>query len=301
MKKLLLLSTVALLQTCYSQQPGAHEAERKPLGSYHPLTLASAGSETQPSEAGGDQLPSNTELAKQVQNPIAKLISVPFQNNFNFGIGANHVTEWVMNFQPVIPIRLSEDWNVITRTILPTIHMPSPAPGIRSAFGLGDLNPTGFISPATKGKFVWGVGPSMTFPTATDPLLGSGMFSAGPGVVGVLKTGPWVIGMLGNNQWSYAGWRGSPVNALLLQPLLSYNFKYGWYLNVSPILTANWEASHDNVWTVPIGGGVGKVQRLGKLPVNIRLAAYYNVLTPKDMGADWQFRFEFAFLFPERH
>jgi hypothetical protein len=101
----------------------------------------------------------------------------------------------VLNFQPIIPVTLSEKWNMITRTILPTIDMPSPASGIRSAFGLGDLNPTAFFSPASSGKLVWGVGPSLTFPTATDPLLGNGKFCAGPGFVAVYKPGPWVLGI----------------------------------------------------------------------------------------------------------
>jgi hypothetical protein len=296
-----MLAVLAAALNLPAQERSEPLAERS-APSFRPLALSQAdagpsggGGGAEPASEGG---PTVEQLAKAVQNPIANLISVPFQNNFNFGYGPNNVVQYTCNFQPVIPIALSKEWHVITRTILPIMNTPSPAPGIRSAFGLGDLNPTAFLSPASSARFIWGVGPSLTFPTATDPLLGNGKFCAGPGLVAVYRPGPWVLGMIGNNQWSYAGWGNKKVNALLMQPLVNYNFKHGWYLNVSPIITANWNASHDNMWTVPIGGGAGKVLRIAKLPVNVRVAAYWNVVTPKDFGADWQLRFEFAFLFP---
>ena len=241
---------------------------------------------------------SEGELARAAQNPVANLISVPFQNNFNFGVGPNDVTQWILNFQPVIPITLNEYWNLITRTILPIIDQPSPAPGVRSAFGLGDVNPTLFLSPAKSGKFIWGVGPTFTFPTATDPLLGNGKYSAGPAAVGLMMHGHWVVGALANNQWSYAGWGGSSMNAMLIQAFVNYNFEHGWYLTTAPIITANWKAPGGDQWTVPVGGGVGKIVKLGPLPINVQLSAYANVVTP-DNGADWQLRFQFQFLFPK--
>jgi hypothetical protein len=274
-------------------------------GFYRPLTLAAAdepagggggGQAKEGEEKGGL---SEEELAKIAQNPVANLISVPFQNNFNFGIGPNKATQWDLNFQPVIPITLNEDWNLITRTILPIINQPSPARGIRSAFGLGDINPTLFISPAGSKKFIWGLGPALTFPTATDPMLGNGMYSAGPGVVALTMQGHWVIGAVGNNQWSYAGWGPKSVNSFLVQPFVNYNLKHGWYLCMDPIMTANWNASHDDMWVVPVGGGIGKLQKFGKLPVNFQLTAFYNVVTPKDFGAEWQLRFQFTFMFPK--
>src|SRR5271166_624720 len=218
------------------------------------------------------------ELAKESQNPIANLISVPFQNNFNFGIGPNDVTQWILNVQPVIPITLNKDWNLITRTIMPIINQPSPASGIESAFGLGDINPTVFLSPKNSGKLIWGVGPTMTFPTASDSLLGNGKWSAGPALVVLMMPGQWVIGALANNQWSLAGWGKNNVNSLLVQPFINYNFSHGWYLTSSPIITANWLAQSSDRWTLPIGGGVGKLFKLGKLPVNTQLAAYCNVV-----------------------
>jgi hypothetical protein len=240
----------------------------------------------------------DTELAKQTQNPVADLISVPFQNNFNFGIGPRDVTQWVLNIQPVIPISLNRDWNLITRTIMPIINQPSPAPGVESAFGLGDINPTLFLSPVGSRSLIWGVGPTFTLPTATDSLLGSGKWSAGPAAVALSMQGPWVFGALANTQWSFAGWGDKYFAQTLIQPFINYNFSHGWYLSSAPIITCNWEADSGDQWTVPIGAGGGKILRLGKLPVNTQLQAYYNVATP-DNGPDWQLRFQVQFLFPK--
>jgi hypothetical protein len=258
-----------------------------------------------PADETGDGSGSETEktddteaLAKAAQNPVANLISVPFQNNFNFGIGPNDVTQWVLNFQPVVPIPLNTNWNLITRTIVPTINQPSPAPGIPSAFGLGDINPTLFLSPAGSTKFIWGAGPALTFPTATDSLLGNGKWCAGPAVVALTMRGHWVVGALANNQWSFAGWGDKDVNAMLVQPFINYNLPHGLYLVTAPIITANWKADSDNRWVVPVGGGIGKIVKLGKLPLNVQLSAYDNVVTPKQFGADWQLRAQVQILLP---
>jgi hypothetical protein len=305
MNNQLKITTFATLAVAFNlhAQVFVHSLGEDQPSLYRALTLAPAPSE--PAGGGGNASASAGEdssaeaLAKAAQNPVANLISVPFQNNFNFGIGPNHVTQWNLNVQPVIPINLSEHWNLITRTILPIINQPAPAPGIRSVFGLGDLNPTLFLSPAKSGKLVWGAGPALTFPTATDPLLGHGKYSAGPGVVALTMHGPWVIGALANNQWSYAGWGDHDVNALLVQPFINYNLPHAWYLVTAPIITADWKADTDNRWTVPIGAGIGKIQHFGKLPVNMQLSAYYNVEKPDDSGADWQLRFQVQFLFPK--
>ena len=251
---------------------------------------------------------SATELAKQTQNPVADLISVPFQNNFNFNTGPEDKTVWVLNVQPVIPIPLGDDWNLITRWITPIINQPELAPGTDEAFGLGDINPSFFLSPAGSKKFIWGFGPTFTFPTATSRELGAGKWSLGPTAVALTMQGPWVVGALINNQWSVAGWGDKNVNQMLLQPFVNYNFDKGWYLTSAPILTANWEADGGDQWTVPIGMGAGRLFRLrdllgagignlGKLPINTSLQAYWNAVTP-DFGPDWQLRFQVQFLFP---
>ena len=193
-------------------------------GFYHPLTLAPADATSSGGGGAGDEAASTEQLAKDAQNPVAKLISVPLQNNFNFGVGPNDGTQWVLNVQPVIPITLNEDWNLITRTILPIINQPSPARGVSSASGMGDINETLFLSPAKSGKLIWGAGPFLTFPAATDPMLGAGKWCAGPSVVALTMQGHWVVGALVNQSWSYAGWGDKDVSAMLIQPFVNYNF-----------------------------------------------------------------------------
>jgi hypothetical protein len=248
--------------------------------------------------AAGAADDSNTELAKKTQNPVADLISVPFQNNFNFSAGPKDATIYVLNVQPVIPLRLTEDWNLITRLITPIINQPSLFEGGESAFGLGDINPTFFLSPAKPGKLIWGVGPTFTLPTATDSRLGTSQWSMGPAAVALSIQGPWVFGALANQQWSFAGWGDQDVSAMLIQPFVNYNLPDGLYLVSAPIITANWEASSGDKWTVPVGGGVGKLFKLDKLPINTQLQAFYNVERPQ-FAADCQLRFQLQFLFPK--
>jgi len=272
---------------------------------------ATEGASAPPTEAAGSRPTtesSATDLAKQTQNPVADLISVPFQHNFNFNTGPNDKTVWVMNVQPVIPITLTKDWNLITRWITPIINQPELAPGIDHAFGLGDINPSFFLSPAGSKEFIWGIGPTFTFPTASAREIGAGKWSLGPTAVALTMQGPWVAGALINNQWSVAGWGDKNVNAMLLQPFVNYNFGKGWYLVSAPILTADWEADSGDKWTVPVGLGAGRLIRLrqllgdgigdlGKLPINTSLQGYWNAVTP-DFGPDWQLRFQVQFLFP---
>ena len=250
---------------------------------------------------------SATELAKQTQNPVADLISVPFQNNFNFNAGPNERNVYLLNVQPVIPIHLTPDLNLITRTIVPILNVPELAPGIGSASGLGDINPTFFLSPAKAKEFIWGVGPTFTLPTASDRLLGNGKWSAGPAAVGVLMTKHWVVGALANQQWSFAGWGEQDVNQFLMQPFINYNFEHGWYLTTSPIWTADWTKSQH--WTFPVGFGGGRLFRLrslfgdgigelGKLPVNAQLQGFYNAIRP-DFAPNWVLRADLIFLFPD--
>jgi hypothetical protein len=265
----------------------------------------------------GQQQPSEEELAKQTQNPVADLISVPLQTNFNFGAGFHHNKMiYILNFQPVIPINLSEEWNLIARIIMPIINQPNLSPSVggtvpsTTGTGLGDINPTFFLSPAKPGQLIWGFGPTFTLPTATDRNLGAGNWSMGPAAVALTIQGPWIYGALMNNQWSVGGWDDRAVNSMLLQWFLNYNLPGGWYFTTSPIVTANWKAEKGgDVWTVPLGGGFGKVFRLGqilsledrpiaKLAVNTQLAAYGNVVR-SDFGPKWQLRFQIQFLFPK--
>lgn len=258
------------------------------------LLPATAGLAAEPASAQ-----STTDLAKETQNPVANLISVPFQNNFNFGAGTDDDMVWIMNVQPVIPVPLGPKWNLITRTIVPIINQPSLAPRMEHAFGMGDVNPSLFLSPADAKTFIWGVGLTTTLPTATESEIGSGKWSMGPTAVGLYVKGPWVAGALVNQQWSIVGWGAKAVNQMLIQPFLNYNLPDGWYLTTAPIITGNFSAGEGNHWTLPIGGGVGKLWRLGRvgLPLNTQIVPFYNAVTP-DYGPDWQLRVQLQFLFP---
>lgn len=250
---------------------------------------------------------SEADLAKAAQNPVAAMISLPFQNNTLFGVGPDDDTANVLNIQPVIPFTVG-DWNIINRTIAPLIYLPDVTAGLPelpegvndgSTFGLGDINTTFYFSPATPGKVIWGVGPSLTVPTATDENIGSEKWSAGPAAVLLAQPGPWVIGTLVRQLWSFAGdGDRQDVSQLLVQPFVNYNFEKGWYAVSSPIVTANWEADSDNTWTVPVGGGFGKIFKIGGQAMNAQLQGFYNVESPKN-GPDWSIRFQLQFLFPK--
>ena len=248
------------------------------------------------------------DLAAAVQNPVASLISVPIQTNVFFGIGPNDEEAIVTNIQPVVPFELTPDWNVITRTIVPIIYVPDTVAGLDilptglgadTEFGLGDINFSAYFTPAKPGNVIWGIGPSITLPTATDGLLGSEKFSAGPAVVVLAQPKPWTIGMLARQLWSFAGDDGrADVNQLLLQPFVNYNLDDGWYLASSPVITSNWNAAAGERWTVPVGGGFGKLFTIGKLPVNAQFQGFYNVESPT-LGPDWSLRLQVQFLFPK--
>lgn len=240
-----------------------------------------------------------SDLAKQSQNPVADLISLPFQNNINFNLGRHNRTQNILNIQPVAPFNLTENWNLITRTIAPVIYQPDILDDSGGEFGLGDINTTWFLSPRKPGKLIWGVGPILSLPTATDEVLGTEKWSAGPSAVVLTMPGRWVIGAIASNIWSFAGdGDRDKINQFLLQYFVNYNFPNGWYLTSSPINTANWEADSDDRWIVPLGGGFGKVFRLGKLPINASTQSFYNVEHP-DAGPEWQLRFQLTFLFPK--
>ena len=239
------------------------------------------------------------DLQKAVQNPVASLISVPVQNNSNFSVGPYNRTQDVLNIQPVIPANISENWMIISRIIQPIVWQPYPNQTTGGEYGLGDMNPTFFLSPRKPKKVIWGVGPAFVIPTATNDILGQGKFSMGPSVVALAQPGPWTLGALVNNVWSVAGSGSRPdVNQMLLQYFINYNLKKGWYLSISPILTANWNATSGNVWTVPFGGGVGRVMKLGFQPVNLTAQFYGNAVHPEGTSS-WGMRLQIAFLFPK--
>jgi hypothetical protein len=239
------------------------------------------------------------DLAKATQNPLASMISVPFQNNTNFGIGPDDETQNILNIQPVWPFSLNDNWNLVTRTILPVVSQPGVLTGGEGRVnGLGDTTFTGWLSPKKTGKWIWGAGADFLIPTATDDALGSDKWGAGPAITFLTMPGKWVVGSLFSNIWSFAGSGDQDVNLFTWQYFINYNLEDGWYLASVPVITANWEAPSGEKWTVPFGAGFGKIFKIGKQHLNGSAHVYYNVVKPTN-GADWTLRLQLQFLFPE--
>lgn len=250
--------------------------------------------------ADGEHPHPGHNLAKQSQNPVSTLISVPFETNFEFNAGPEDKTDFILNIKPVYPMKLSADWNLINRLIAPVVSQGERIPGQGRESGLGDFTYQAFLSPAKPGKVIWGVGATLVIPTGSDDRLTSDKWSLGPSAVVLTMPGHWVVGALAQNVWSFAGESDAPdVNQFLFQYFLNYNMKKGWYLSSSPIITANWEATSGNKWTVPFGGGFGRVFKIGKQNVNMKLASYYNVERP-DNASNWTLQASITLLFPKK-
>jgi hypothetical protein len=241
---------------------------------------------------------------KAAQNPIASMISVPFQENWNFGIGPADRVQNVFVIQPVIPVSLGSHWNVITRWVAPIIYQPlsipqeSGPPLQTGAYGFGDMQPQFFFSPKKSGAITWGAGPIFLVPTASQALLSQGKFGIGPTFVALAQPKFGTIGVLVNNIWSVAGHADKPdVNQFYLQPFMNYNLKKAWYLSLTTSgITANWEKTTGR-WVVPIGGGPGRVWRFGHQAVNVQSFFFGNAVHPKG-ASPWTFRMNFTLLFP---
>jgi len=241
-------------------------------------------------------------LAKAVQNPISDLISLPFQLNSNFEVGPLDKPQHILNIQPVYPLSLNDDWNLVTRTILPLISQPAFGHGQSRETGLGDIQFSAFFSPKqpTSSGWIWGAGTVLQFDTASNDRLGQGAWGLGPTAVALKINGPWVVGGLVNNVWSVSEDSGrAKVNQFLFQPFVNYNFPDhpGRYLTFAPIITANWEADSDK-WLVPLGLGIGQITRIGKRPVNLQASFYYNVERP-DQAPAYQVRLQIQLMFPK--
>lgn len=217
----------------------------------------------------GQQAPSGGdphELAKKLSNPVASLISFPFQSNFDFGMGEGSGWRYTLNIQPVVPVRLNSKWNLISRTILPVIHQRNVA-NVGTQSGLGDITQSFFFSPAEEKKVIWAVGPALLVPTATDDLLGTGRFGVGPTALVLKQQHGWTYGALTNHIWSVAGDDDrAKVNSSFVQPFLAYNTKDAW------TYTVNTESSYDwigNNWSIPINFTITKLTKFGKQPVSL--------------------------------
>jgi hypothetical protein len=237
----------------------------------------------------------DTEKAlHDAHNPIATTISVPFQSNTYFSTGPLDNTSHVLIIQPVIPIARFEKWNLISRWVARVVYVPRHSPDQGSQFGLGNLQPEFYFAPAHTGKVNWGVGSRLYLPTATNDRLGINKVGGGPAAAALATNGPWLIGILANNVWAGSG--KERFDQMTLSPFIYYHLKDGWYFVSSPVITANWLAESRGRWTVPLGGGIGRLFKIDSQPVNARIQVLHNAARP-DFGPSWQLQVQVQFLF----
>lgn len=255
-----------------------------------PMTVGATTADAPPDDAGA--------LAMQLQNPVAALISVPFQNNFEWGGGPRSAGfKYTLNFQPVVPIPLSEHWNLISRTIVPVAHQDDVVPDSTQT-GMGDITQSFFFSPKAPGwrGWIWGAGPVVLLPTTTTAFLGSEKFALGPTAVFLRQVGGWTYGILANHLVSTGGTRStSDVNATFLQPFLSYTTSTHTTFVVNTESSYDWENSK---WTVPLNPAVTQLVKVGSQPISLSLGPKLYVEGPTG-APDWGLRFAFVLLFPQ--
>ncbi len=250
-------------------------------------------SQTGPQPSGDDA----AELAKKLNNPVASMISVPFQSNFDFGLGPKQDGfRYTMNIQPVIPIALSSTWNLISRTIFPIIHQ-NDVVGTTEQTGIGDIVQSFFFSPNKTKPFIWGAGPAFLIPTASSDFLGSGKFGLGPTLVVLKQQGPWTYGFLWNHIWSVAGPSDREhVSSTFIQPFISYTTKTAWTFSINSESSYDWNSGH---WSVPIHPGISKLVRFGKQPVSFAAALRCWATSPSGGPQGCGFRLAVTLLFPK--
>jgi hypothetical protein len=241
----------------------------------------------------------DADLAQELTNPIANLVTIPIQFNFDRDVGpADDGSKLTTNVQPVIPFDFGEDWNLITRTIVPVVYQDDIFPGAGSQFGLGDINLSLFFSPKrpTTGGLTWGVGPVFLLPTATDSLLGAKKWAAGPGAVGLVLRGPWTAGMLANHVWSFAGDGDRPdISNTFMQPFVAYTWPSAWTVSMQSETSYNWETEQ---WAIPVNVALSKLVKFGKLPVSLQGGAGYWAESPDNGPEGLRFRLQANIVLP---
>ena len=291
-------SRFALLlhKTLKQGSPSVIDTPVLPIGSVPGVALAFALLLFAPDAWAQSDDADSADLAKKLSNPIASLISVPFQSNYDWNIGPEKGGRFLLNIQPVVPIKLDDDLTLIVRTILPVVNQEETIAGMGSHFGLGDTTQSFFFSPTSApGGIIWGIGPAFLWPTATNNNLGSGKWGAGPTFVVLKQTEGWTAGVLANHIWSYAGKSDrSNVNSTFVQPFISYTWSNSTTLALNTETTYDWTA---RTWSVPLNLSFSHVYKFGKQPVQLALGGrYYPETVP--FGPRWGMRFLVTFLFP---
>ena len=245
---------------------------------------------------------SELNFAKSTQNPLAvnpetRYFTLPIVNYANFGYGTGKQTQDILDLKPVTPVTFTQSLDLIFRTIIPIMHQPQPKAGYIN--GLGDINPTAFISPKKYSSLIWGFGPTFILPTATNTALGAGKLSIGPELVLITMPDVWTLAILTSNVWSMAGHPSRPsVNQFSFQYFITYNFAHGWYLTTQPTITSNWQAEPGQKWVIPFGGGAGRAFHIGPQAVNFSIQAYFNTVRPST-SPYWTLQGNFELLFPD--
>lgn len=249
-----------------------------------------------PTEASGG---SDSGLAQDLTNPVADLVTVPVQMTYDGDIGPTD-SGWKLqtNVQPVYPLNLNDDWNLITRTIVPVISQDEIFPGAGSQFGLGDITVSLFASPKKPASgVIWGVGPVFYLQTATDDLLGAKKWGAGPTAIVLTMRGPWTVGALGNHVWSFAGSdRRDDINNTFVQPFVAYTWPSAWTASLQSETNYNWESEK---WSIPVNFALSRLVRLGPLPVSLQGGVGYWLDSPDTAAAGWRFRLQANFVLPK--
>lgn len=238
-------------------------------------------------------------LQKATQNPVANITIVPFENDTNFNIFGRDGN--VFSIQPSGSDAITPSWNLITRVSVPVVYEPALGLPALGAFGLGDLQPTFLFSPSKPGGLIWGVGPAFQFPSATNSLVGTGKWEVGASAVALVQPGSWTFGLQLTNLWSAGGHANRPsVNAGMLQYFVYRDLSNGWYLTSAPTLINDWRAPGAAAsWLIPVGGGIGRIFKIGAQPINANLAYYSNVHRPSvTLTGTWQLQMQMALLFP---
>jgi hypothetical protein len=258
--------------------------------------LPVSADDASPPDAAETASTSSQDVAKAKHNPFGDQITLPIQLSSSLDVGPSNGTAGGLNVEPAIPVTLSEDWKLIMRPNLSILASEQP----NRKLGLGDIELQTYLTPGFSDKWVWGIGPDLQAPTATEHGLGTGKWSAGPAAGLIYLNGPWVNGILANHVWSFAGQSSSAeVSQSTFEPVISYNFQSGWFLAFDSTMTADWKAESDKRWTIPVGLDAGKAFQIGKQSLSLQFGTYYNIERAEG-AAKWLIRLQVSLVFPRQ-